>query len=822
MIERFRQHVTYAFRLLSRAPLFTATAVLSLAIGIGANATIFTAASALVLAPTRGIADFGRVVDIGRTVDGRGFDTTSYRTFADLQRRTDALSGVYAFRLEPQPMSLGSGTGDGADRIYAEAVSASYFDVLGLVPAAGAFFRTAEEQVGVPLRKAVLSHAFFMRRFNGDRTIVGREIILNGDSFVVAAIAPEGYSGTSILAPDLWVPLTSHARGMPNEELLQSRRSQWLVLGGRLKPGVTIAQAQQSLDAFMAQLTEQYPDVYRRRGLVVKPASRVPGEAGEFVIPFLTVLMALVGLVLLVACTNLAGLMLARSAARSREIAVRLSLGATRGSLIAMLITESLAVFALGTAAALAVAALMTRVLASVVGVLPLPIGIDFAIDWRVLAFTAGLALATGLLTGLVPALQSVRTGLVADLKADANAPRRQRLRHLVVGTQLAFCLILLVMGGLFLRALGTATRIDAGMRIDDVELVNVDLGLGGYTDDRMAAATADISARFASMPGVASVGAARMVPLEGGGLGLGGLRRPGETAPESFIDTDWNTVTPGFLSAIDIGLVRGRQFTDADRSGAPDVAIVNEYLARRVWPNEDPIGKILENGDFRPGSTSPVRRLTIVGVARDSKYRWLGETPRPFIYVPYAQFPQRDVTFFLRRQPGVDDASMYRNVRSAMKSFDADLPVVRMAPLRQSADLGLMPQRIAATVAASLGGVALLLAAIGIYGVTAFAVASRTREIGVRMALGADRRRVVALVLRQAFKLAAIGGAVGLAGAIALASLAADLLFGVSPFDPLTFAATPVLLIVIALAASAVPARRAAGVNPVAALKAE
>ena len=818
MIDRLRQHVTYAFRLLSRAPLFTATAVLSLAIGIGANATIFTAASALVLAPTRGIADFGRVVDIGRTMEGRGFDTTSYPTFADLQRRTDAFSGVYGIKLEPQAMSLG--TGDGADRIYAETVSASYFEVLGLVPAAGAFFRASEEQIGVPLRKAVLSHAFFMRRFSGDRTVVGREIVLNGDSFVVAAIGPEGYTGTSILAPDLWVPLTSHARGMPNERLLQSRQSQWLVLGGRLKPGVTIAQAQQSLDAFMAQLMEQYPDVYRRRGLVVKPASRVPGEAGEFVIPFLTVLMGLVGLVLLVACTNLGGLMLARSAARSREIAVRLSLGATRGSLVAMLVTESLAVFTLGTIAALAVASLMTRVLAAVVGALPLPVGVTFAVDWRVLSFTAALALATGLLTGLVPALQSVRTGLVSDLKADANAPRRQRLRHLVVGTQLAFCLILLVMGGLFLRALGTATRIDAGMRIDDVEVANVDLGLGNYPDDRMAGAAADISARFASMPGVAAVGAARMVPLEGGGLGLGALRRAGDTAPESNIDTDWNTVTPGFLPALEIAVARGRQFTDADRPGAPDVAIVNEYLARHVWPNEDPIGKILENGDFRPGSTEPVRRLTIVGVARDSKYRWLGETPRPFIYVPYAQFPQRDVAFFLRRHPGVDDASMYRNVRGALKSFDPYLPLVRMASFRQSADLGLLPQRIAATIAASLGGVALLLAAIGIYGVTAFAVARRTREIGVRMALGADRRRVVMLVLRQAFKLAAIGCAVGLAGAIGLASLVADLLFGVSPFDPMTLALTPVLLIAIALAASAVPARRASSVNPVAALK--
>jgi predicted permease len=809
-----------AVRQLVQAPLFTVTAVASLAIGIGANAAIFSIANAVLLAPTPGVTDMARLVDIGRTTGGRGFDTVSYLTYADLRDRVAAFEGVYAMRLEPAPLSLGGA--DGAERIYGELVSASYFDVLGLTPAAGGFFRTPEERIGVPLRKVVLSYAFWQRRFDGQPSIVGQPVVLNGDPFTVAGVAPAGFAGTTVLTPDVWVPLTSEGRGMMNLETLRSRQSVSLIIAARLKPGVSLDQARAATAAFAAELQREHPEIYRDRGFAIVPASRVPGIGPQFVVPFLSVLMGLVALVLLVACTNLAGLLLARGAARSREIAVRLALGAPRRAIFSMLLVESLVLFGAGALAALGIALGMMRLMASVLPTLPVPIALDLGLDGRVLAFTSLLALLTGVLTGAVPALQSARGDLVPDLKSDSSGRRRQRLRHVFIAAQMAACLLLIIMAGLFIRALVTATRVDAGLQIDGVDIASVDFGLGDYPDTRIAAAAEDVRQRFAAIPGVASVGTAAMVPLEGGGLGLGALRTPGTADPAAFIDTDWNVISPDFMDAVRLPLTRGRVFTGADRDGAPLAAIVNEQFARMVWPGQNAIGKTLENGDFRPGRATTIRTLTVVGVARDAKYRWLGESPRPFIYVPLAQFPMRQVHYFLRRHDSAGAVALQPAVREALAGFDRQLPLVRMASFRQSAEVGMLPQRLAASIAGGLGAVALLLGGIGIFGVTAFAVTSRTREIGVRMALGADPRRIQRSVLWHGLRLTAIGGAVGLALAVGTAQLLTDFLFGVSPSDPLALGTTTTTLAAVALAASWIPARRAARTDPMRALRAE
>ncbi len=815
------RHLRHTFRLLARAPLFAATAMLSLAIGIGANSAIFATADALLLAPTTGVRDMDRLVDIGRTTDGRGFDTVSFGTYADLRARDSVFDGVYALRTEPQAISLGGA--DGAERIYGEQVSASYFDVLGLQSSAGTFFRTAEEQLGVPLRKVVLSHAFWQSRFAGRPDVIGQDLVLNGDSFTVLGVGPRGFHGTTVLAADVWVPITLYAKGMPGDETLRGRENVWLVMAGRLKPGVSVGQAQLYLDGFAANLNRQYPAVYRRIGFVAAPASRVPGFGREFVAPFLSILMGVAGLVLLVTCTNLAGLLLARSAARSREVAVRFALGASRRSLIGMLMTETALLFALGGLAALAVASWMTSLLQSAIGALPVPVQVVFALDWRVVAFTLGLALVASLATGLAPALQSSRADLVTDLKTDASAPRRRRLRHVFITAQLAFCLVLIVMAGLFLRALGSAANVQPGFDVDRVDVASIDLALGGYSTDQSPATAEAIRERLAAVPGAAAVGLARMVALDGGGLGLGGLRKPGTSGPDANIDTDWNVISPEYLAAMGIPVLRGRTFTPADRQGAPAVAIVNERLAAMTWPGEDPIGRRLENGDFRPGRASSVSTLTVVGVARDAKYRWLGEAPAPFIYVPYAQQPMREVNYFVRRADGLPAAaSLMPDVRRALKAFDPNLPLVRMQSLRSYADLGLLPQKLAASLAGSLGALALLLAGIGLYGVTALAVASRTREIGVRIALGADRARVMRLVLWQGARLAAIGGAIGTALSLATTRLLTSLLFGVSPLDPIAYVTTAGILALVTLAATFVPARRAAAVDPLRALRSE
>jgi predicted permease len=820
-MDRMIRQLRDATRQLRNAPLFTLTAVASLAIGIGANTAVFTVANGLFLAPTAGIRDQSRLVDIGRSDDGRGFDTVSFPTYLDVRDRVDLFEGVYATRFEPAAMSLGGR--DGAERIYGELVSASYFDVLGLTPSAGTFFRTREEQLGVPLRKVVLSHAFWTRRFAADPAIVGSTVVLNGDTFDVTGVGPVGFHGTTILMPDVWVPLTAYARAMPNDDVLRGRQNNGFLMAARLKPGVSIAQARDGCGALMRRLTEAYPETYRRRGFVVSAASRIPGLGSEFVLPFLSLLMALVGLVLLVACTNLAGLLLARAAARSREVAVRLALGASRGAVFGMLITESLVLFALGAVAACGVAYGMTRVLLSVIPTLPAQVNLDLPLDWRVLGFTALLTLVTGTLTGAAPAFQSARANLVPDLKAAGSGRRRQRLRHAFIAAQMALCLVLIVLAGLFIRALTTATHIDAGMAVDRIDVASIDLALGGYAAERAPAVAEDIRARLAAVPGVAAVGIARMVPLDGGGLGLGGLRRPGATSADARIDTDWNVISPEFLETVRLPILKGRNFTAADREGAPLAAIVNAHLASAEWPGQDPIGQVLENGDFRPGRERTIQRLTVVGVAQDAKYRWVGEAPRHFIYVPLAQQPMSDLQFFVRRADGLSaEVSLQPAVRKALADFDRDLPLVRMAPLRQFADLGLLPQRLAASLAGAMGGIALLLGAIGIYGVTAFAVASRTREIGLRMALGADAARVTRWVLWQGVRLTAIGGGVGLLVALAVTRLVSSLLFGVSPIDPIAFGTTIATLVGVTLAAGWLPARRASRTDPMQALRAD
>jgi predicted permease len=821
MLGRLTRQLRYSARLLARSPVFTLTAVGSLAIGIGANIAIFTVANALLLAPTPGIRDAGRVVDIGRTVNGEGFDTVSYPTFADLRDRASALSGVYAADLEPQPMSLGGD--DAARRVYAQLVSANYFDVLGLVPTLGTFFRAGDEQVGVPLRAVVLGHGFWTRQFDARATIVGTEITLNGDRFTVIGVAPKGYQGTTILAPDLWVPLTAHARALPDAASLRGRRNQHLMLGGRLAPDVSLAQAQADLDVLMSALRTEYPEAYANQGLRAMPLSRVPGEAQAFVAPFVGLLMGLVGLVLLVACTNLAGLLLTRATDRSREVAMRLALGAPRRAIVGLLMSETLLVFALGALAGFPIAVALARLLQTALTAVPVPIAVDFSPDWRVVVFAIAITLATGVLSGLAPAVHGIRRSLIGELRRDAaSSPRRQRLRRVFIAAQISCCLVLIIAAGLFMRALAAATTVDPGFALAGIEVASVDLALGGYSDDAAVTAATEIRDRLAALPGVASVGTAAMVPLSGGGLGLGGLRLPGATDPNDFITADWNVVSPEFLPTVSLALVRGRHFSAADRSGAPEVAIINEELANRAWPGQDPIGRVFENGDFRPGGEQSLRRLTVVGVARDTKYRWLGDGPRNFIYVPLAQNPMTTVNYFLRRTDAAQETTLAPAVRGALQSFDPQLPLIHMASFRSYADVGLLPQRLAASLAGALGAVALVLAAIGVYGVTAYAVASRTREIGVRLALGADARRVVREALTQGARITAIGAVVGVGVALAVTHLATDLLFGISPVDLPTFTLTTGALVAIGLLATYLPARRAARVSPVVALRAE
>jgi predicted permease len=819
MFDSWLQDLRYAVRLLRRNPLFALTAVLSLAIGIGANTTIFTIANALLFKPPLGVADASRLVDVGRSQDGQGFDNGSYSNYLDIRARNTVFSGIYAYRLGPEPMSLRGK--DGVERIYGEMVSTNYFNVLGTPPHIGRLFTSddSEQPAATPL--AVLSHRFWMRRFNGDPAIVGQTLVLNGRPFMVIGVTPEGFHGTTVLTSDLWVPVNmvgELASRLP-PAILTSRESAWLVMGARLKPGVTVGQAQAELANIGRALEQEFPDANRGKGLRVVASSPVPGD-GAPVAAFMAVLMAIVMLVLAIACANVAGVLLARATTRRREIAVRLAIGAGRGRLIRQMLVESTLLFLIGGSGGLVLARLMTGALLSLLPAVPLPIDVTLALDGRAVVFTLTLSLVAAILSGLAPAFHASRAEVVGALKSDTQGgPERIWLRHAFVVSQVALSIVLVVGAGLFARALQRASEIDPGFDPHGVELATLDLSLGGYTADTGRVFARELIRRVRETPGVQAAALSAVMPLGDRGIGLGGLAVPGVELRNGrrFFDVDWNVITPGYFATMKMALLTGRDFSDADREGTPSVVIVNETAARQWWPRQDALGKTLLQETGRPDAPDAVRTLTVVGVARDSKYRNLGEDPRPFVYVPIQQQYMSRTVIAARSAHGQRLAGQ---LRALLASMNPNLPIVQALTFDAYSQLGLLPQRIAASVAGSLGLVGVLLAAIGIYGVTAYMVSSRTREIGIRMALGAERASVVRMVLRQGLTLTMIGAAIGLAVAAAASRLLGSLLFGVGATDPLTFIGSTLLFFVVGAAACYVPARRATAIGAMDALR--
>jgi predicted permease len=526
--------------------------------------------------------------------------------------------------------------------------------------------------------------------------------------------------------------------------------------------------------------------------------------------------------VLAIACANVAGVLLARATARRREIAVRLAIGAGRARIVRQLLVETAWLFLMGAAAGLVLARVMTTLLVSLLPTLPLPVDVSLPLDGRAVGFTAGLSLVAAVLCGLAPALHGSRAEVLAGLKSDAQGgPERLRLRNAFVVSQVAFSLVLVVGAGLFVRALQRAADIDPGFDPRGVELAALDLSLAGYTSDTGRVFARELIQRVRELPGVQSATLAAMVPLGGGGLGLGGLAVPGVQPPNGrrFFEADWNVVTPGYFATMKMALSSGRDFTDADRDGSPSVVIVNETAARRWWPNQDAVGKTLLQQSFSPGTPDATRTLTVIAVARDTKYRDLGEQPRPFVYVPGQQQYMPRTTIVARSTHG---QRLAPDMRTLLASLNPNLPIVQSQTLEDYASLTLIPQRIAASVSGSLGIVGLLLAAIGIYGVTAYMVTSRTREIGIRMALGAQRGSVLRMVLRQGMTLALTGVAIGLILAAGASRLLGSLLFGVGATDPITFVGSAMLFCTIGLAACYAPARRATEIDAMDALRYE
>jgi predicted permease len=691
-----RRDLQYSARLLRRNPIFALTAALSLAIGIGANTTIFTIANALLVARPAGVVEPDRLVDILGTQSGSAgkIGQTSYPNYLDVRERATTLDGVYAYQPVAQPMSLGSPSG--AERISGTFVSTNYFNVLGAHPAVGRLFGGGDSEQPGASPIVVLSHSLWTRRFNSDPAIVGQTLTIGGEPFAVVGVAHQGFRGTTILVSDVWLP-----SAMGASPRLSSREMPWPLMGGRLKPGVSSAQAAAELDAIGRALEREYPNENRGRGLRAVAATPIPGNALP-VAEFLSLLMAIVSLVLVTACVNVAGVLLARATARRREIAVRLAIGAGRARLVRQLLTETMLLFTLGGAAGLLVARAMTTALVSLLPALPIPEDVSLPLDGRALAYTAGLSMIAAVLSGLVPALQTSKADVVSALKDESSGPFGWlRLRSAFVVAQVTFSILLVVAAGLLMRALQRASAVDLGFDPRGVELTSLDLSMAGYTSATGLVFARELVTRVSELPDVQQAAVASTGEPIGDGRRPVLLTVPGVAGPsgQSLFDGNWNAVDSGYFSTMKIPFVAGRDFNAADRDGAALVAIIGEAAARRFWPGrpiEEAVGRSVtlqmsvrdvaaSRGriDQERRHPNPERTLQIVGVARDVKYFLPRDNaPHLFVYVPLAQVPfGTRVTIVARTTDGRRIAG---EIRALIASMNPNLPVVTAQNARE------------------------------------------------------------------------------------------------------------------------------------------
>ncbi|HET9703207.1 MAG TPA: ABC transporter permease [Vicinamibacterales bacterium] len=808
----------HAARLLAHSPIFTITSIVSLALGIGAAATIFSLTDALLFEPTVGVRNPAEVVDIGRANQGSGFDNMSHPAFTYMRDHTQTLE-MAAVDFGGGPMSLSRN--GASERVIATQVSANYFDVLGSRTALGRFFRADEDRVPGERPVVVLSHAMWVTRFDSDPAVLERPLRLNNHEFAVVGVAEPGFQGSSMIGTDVWVPMAMMqvVRGRADATLLTEPRAVWHVAVGRLKPGVPIEQAEAELNTLMEAYKKAEPRAQQHHTVRLAAMGRIPGPVRTPFLAFIGFLFVLTGALVAIACSNVAGMLLARAAGRRREMATRLAVGAGRGRLIAQLLTETGVLFAAAAAASLPLTYWLVSLLEGSMPALPVQLNLDFGVNWRVMSFAFAIALGAGLVFGLAPARHALGTDLAPMLHgANATADRtRYRMRNLLVASQVALSLMLVVTAFLFLRSLGKAADTDPGFETKNIEIASVDMSLAGYREQQAVALAKRYEERLRGISGVESVAYARMIPLQGSGFGLGSVRVPGVQGPyrEGRFDADWDIVSPKYFETIRMPIVDGRAFNDGDRDGAPLVAIVSETFARQAWPGQSAVGRTF----MQQMEENQERAVQIVGVAKDAKYRYISSPPSPFIYVPMAQQETSQLQFYIRHAPGRQIGGEIRNV---MAQVEPGVPLLMLQAFEDAAAIGLLPQQLAAWVAGSVGAIGIFLAALGLYGLMAFLVTQRTREIAIRMALGASSDDVRTMVLKQAGSLAIVGGAVGLLLAAGIGVLAQSLLVDVTPVDPMSFGGTALLFAVVLALAAWTPARRAARTDPANALRSE
>jgi len=809
--------VRFAVRLLTRQPGFAAIAMATLAIGIGASATLFSLADALLLQPLP-VPDPDRVVRVFTYRDGN----SRYADGADLANGSVTLAG-----LEATQSAVFSFRADGApETAHGRLVSSGFFEVLRLVPQAGRLLRPDDEGAGadVPI---VISDRFWRRRFDRDPGVVGRAVSVNGVSATIVGVAPPGFIGVlEPLVADLWVPASALVAWRPDADLM-SRTDPPLTfhLIGRLAPGATLAGAQAEVSAIGGRLAQAFPDTNRDRTFTVYPAGRLVPFLRQAFAGFVALLMGVTLIVLVIACVNLANLLLARAVARRREVGVRLSLGAGRARLVRQLLTENLIVAGLGGAGGVLLAVWATRAASAMSLPTPVPLALDLAVDARVLFFALAASALTVLVFGLAPALQASRVDLVPALKAEGGGGgfRRSKVRAAFLVSQLALSALLLVAAGLLVQSLRHAETIDLGFDVDRLLTFSLELDALGADPAARQLAYSGMVETIERVPGVASAAMAAIVPLTLSRTN-GYVLRAGEPIPDretlrASHRTEFNRVGPGYFATMGIPLVTGREFTDRDGDGAPPVVIVNETFARRFWPDESALGKRVM--DYRGEDKSPGPAAEVIGVVGDAKYASVGEGPTAFLYRPFGAAAGREASVLVRAAGPVTPV-LLPAIREAVADAYPGLPIFAASTMTEATSVSLVPLRLAGGLAGALGVVALTLAVIGVYGVLSVLVRQRTRELGIRVAVGARPRDVIRLVLRQSLAWTAAGLVVGLALAVVATRVLSSLLYGVSPTDPLTFAGVSAILVAAIVAASVVPARRATKVDPVTALRAE
>ena len=803
-------------------------AVASLAIGIGFNTALFAIVDAVLFKPLP-VNQPARLVDVF-TSDSTGsveFSTSSYPDYLDLQAQNDVFAGAVGYT----PMFASLNLDNRSRLAMGEIVTGNYFQVFGVGAAQGRTILPADDAPGAP-PVVMVSHRYWIRELGSAPDAAGRSLRIRGKAYTIVGVAPVSFTGmVPILSPEMWLPVSASLDVEPvgmrdsipsptGTTRLDRRADRWLFIRARLKPGKTIAEARANLSLLMARLDADNPATNKDRRISLKPTSDVHlhPSLDPIVVPVAAGLMASVGLVLLIACANVASMLLARASSRHKEIGIRLAIGASRGRLMRQLVTEALVLSLLGAVGGLLLAWWAVSAAASLSVPLPIPLAFDLRIDARVLMFTLGATFVTGLVAGLAPAIQASKPNLVADLRGESSvaqvAGRRWTLGDLLVASQMAITALLLVVAALLTRSFFAAQSTSAGFAVNRLAVVSTDTATLSLSPARSQQFWDQAIAKVSAVPGVESVALATRVPLQLNPnrweIWIPERHKPGEHGDTVEV----TTVSPEYFKTMGVGIVEGRAFTDGDRPDTPRVAIVNETLARKEWPGQSAIGKIFHTR----GGVGPA--FQIVGVSADHKVLTLSEPPTPFLHIPRNQRPN-SYTAIVARTRG-DATSLLRDMRRELLALEPNLVFIENQTMEMEVDATLFPMRASAWLVSGVGFVAMLLAAIGLYGVIAYSVARRTKEIGIRVALGARPSAVVTLVMRQGLFVALAGLTLGCLLAAAAARGISGALYHVSAADPLSWIGAATVLLAVSALANLIPAWRASRIDPSEALRIE